>query len=206
MNFQTLYILDLEYLSWNLRSAKNLSLRKKSQPPEIIQMGIVKLNFKNFKIRKILNIYISPKINKKIPKRIVKLTSITNKIIIKKGITFESAIKNFIKFISNKSVIICNGHDDKIIKINLKINNLNLKLIEKKFFFSDLSKILKSLFSSNNLDTENLLNLFKIKRKIISHNALNDCKIIKTILIKISKKIGRKKLINKIFSNAKKFN
>ena len=71
-------VVDLEWMSWKnnyygrfLEKEKRKSWQKK----EIIQIGAIKFD-KNFKIIKKLNIYVKPKINPKLSKYIIKLTSI----------------------------------------------------------------------------------------------------------------------------------
>ena len=61
--------------------------RKKWQKKEIIQIGAIRFD-NNFKIKDKLNLIIKPNINKKLSRYIVKLTSITDKIVEKKGLDF----------------------------------------------------------------------------------------------------------------------
>lgn len=205
MKINYIYILDLEYLSWSLKSAQNIFFRKKSQPPEIIQLGLIKLSLKNFKSINHLNLYVQPKIND-IPKRITNLTGITKKLILSKGITFDKAITKTFKFLDKKSIIICNGSDDKILKINFKINKINLNFYKKKILFYDFSKILKKLNPLIKTNTDKLTKLFNLKLKIKPHNAINDCRIIIEVLKKIKKDVGKNSLTIEIMDNLKKFN
>lgn len=133
------------------------------------------------------------------------MTGITNKLIAKKGVSFKIAIKNINKFLDNKSIVICNGNDDHILSINYKINKINFKK-NYFFYFYDLSKILKKIFPKDKIQTDKLLNLFNIKKKIKPHNAINDCRILNNILKKIKYKIGIKNLLYEISNNIKKFN
>lgn len=199
-----IYILDLEYLSWSLKSAQNLNIRKKSQPPEIIQASLIKLSLTNLKKIKLFNVYVKPKFNS-IPFRITKLTGITKKKILEKGISFDDAMKQIFRFLDKKSVIICNGNDDQILNINFRINKIKLKSFKKVFFY-DFSRLLVKLYPSKLTRTNNLLKVFDLKLNIRPHNAINDCKIIYEVLKKIYKEFGRKFIIKEIFNNLKKFN
>ena len=81
-------VIDLEWTSWKQNYyGKHLEKekRKKWQKKEIIQIGAIKFD-ENYKIKKKLNLITKPKINKKLSKYIVDLTSITNTVINKRGI------------------------------------------------------------------------------------------------------------------------
>ena len=93
-------VIDLEWTSWKnnyFGKYKELEKRELWQKKEIIQIGAIKFN-KNFRIKKLLNIIVKPKINKKLSKHIISLTSLTDEIISKKGYNFLDAYKKLIKF------------------------------------------------------------------------------------------------------------
>ena len=203
MKFKNIYILDLEYLSWSLKSAKNIKLRKKSQPPEIIQIGIIQLNLAKFSKKIFLNLHVFPKINK-IPTRINKLTGITEKVLKKRGETFEISIKRTIEFIKPNSLIICNGNDYQILKINFKLNKMKNLFLKKRLYFYNLNKILTKMFPKKNKTTSNLKKLFKLNRKLKAHDALNDCILINDSIKHIIKFIGKKDFLNELNLNYNK--
>lgn len=203
MKFKNIYILDLEYLSWSLKSAKNIKLRKKSQPPEIIQIGLIQLNLTKFSKKIFLNLYVFPKINK-IPTRINKLTGITETILKQRGETFEGSIKRAIEFIKPNSLIICNGNDDQILNINFKLNKMKNLFIKKKLYFYNLNKILIKMFPKKNKTTANLKKLFKLNSKLKVHDALNDCILINDSIKHIIKFIGKKNFLNELNLNYNK--
>ncbi len=203
MKFENIYILDLEYLSWSLKSAKNIKFRKKSQPPEIIQLGIIKLDLEKFSKKKFLKLFVLPKINK-VPLRIKKLTGITDKKLKKRGENFKISMNKTLKFINSNSLIICNGNDDQILKINFKLNNMSNLFAKKRVYFYNLNKILIKIFPKNNSTTSNLKKIFNIKNKLKPHDALNDCKIINDSIKQLLKNIGKKKFLLEISSNYNK--
>ena len=203
MKFKNIYILDLEYLSWSLKSAKDIKLRKKSQPPEIIQIGIIQMNLKKFSKKNFLKLYVFPKKNK-IPKRINKLTGITETILKKRGETFKVSIKKTIEFIKPNSLIVCNGNDDQILKINLKLNKMRNVFIKKRLYFYNLTKILIKMFPKKNKTTSNLKKLFKLNSKLRTHDALNDCKIINDSIKHIIKFMGKKDFLDELSLNYNK--
>ena len=127
-----LIIFDTEYLSLSrkLSNFNSLVKYKKKLFPEIIQISFLKMSnifLKNSKKKK-LNIYI--KIKQKIPRRIIKLTDITQKILNRKGLLFQDAIKSIDKFIENKTILIANGEDIRLLKFN--INHYKIKSRKKK--------------------------------------------------------------------------
>lgn len=174
-------VVDLEWMSWkNNYYGKFLEKekRKKWQKKEIIQIGAIKFD-KNYKIKKKLNILVKPKINPKLSKYIIKLTHITQRSIDKKGLDFKNAFKIFCKF-TQKSKIICNGNDEKILNENLILNN-----IKKKIKFFNIKRFLIEIYQipSKYCSSPFLQSYFGYKiNKSITHNALHDCmSIIRTL-------------------------
>ena len=159
-------VIDLEWTSWKnnyFGKYKELEKRELWQKKEIIQIGAVKFN-KNFRIKKLLNIIVKPKINKKLSKHIISLTSLTDEIISKKGYNFLDAYKKLIKVLNIKKILENNyqipkkylsspliktffgykflpnkAHnaveDCKSIFLALRKMKFNLNIIEKKNFF-----------------------------------------------------------------------
>ena len=126
-------IFDTEYLSLSKKYSdlKSLIKFKEKLFPEIIQISFLKcpnIYLKNN--QKKLNIFI--KIKQKIPKRITKLTNITSNILQKKGYCFKESMNLIDKFVDRKSILIANGEDIKLLKLNIRFNNFergNKKLI-----------------------------------------------------------------------------
>ena len=150
-------IIDLEWTSWKnnyFGKYKEFEKRKSWQKKEIIQIGAVKFN-ENFEVKKLLNIIVKPKINKKLSNHIISLTSLTDRIISKKGFNFLKAYKKLIKF-SNNSYLLCNGCDGEVLRKNLKYNRSKIKLI-KVLNIKKILSISKSKFGSLNLNLLSVL-------------------------------------------------
>ena len=185
-------IFDTEFFSLSKKKS-NLKYLKKYQNllfPEIIQLGAYKYTnfFLNKKPRKI-NIFFNTK--QKIPERIKNLTGINEKILKSEGKDFNKNIYSFFNFIDKKSIVFSNGNDFGIIKLNMKYNNLNK--INKTVTFVNLKKII------GNIDTEKLYLKYSYT-KIKSHNALNDCFVLKVSIDDFIKTYGRDgfiKIVNK---------
>ena len=171
------FILDTEYLTWNNRSNLNDKFRKKWQKKEIIQIGVCQVIEKKNKllIKKKLNIFVKPKFNPIIPKRIIELTKITQKTIDNKGIPYKEALKKLNKFIGNSAKIVSNGDEKKLFIYNYKINNLNIVSKIEKANFIDLKKLLIKKYGKKKYFTADLSKIFNFKQEKKPHNALYDC-------------------------------
>jgi hypothetical protein len=194
-------IFDTEYLSLSKRHSnlKSLIKFKKKLFPEIIQISFLKCSniyLKNN--QKKLNIFI--KIKQKIPKRITKLTNITSNILQKKGHCFKESINMIDKFIDKKSILLANGEDIELLKLNIKFNNFK-RDTKKLVNYVNYRKILNKINKKKNYDTENLNKIFKFKINFNLHNASNDCVIIYKSLRKLIKIYGKKKFEDMISQN-----
>ena len=199
-------IFDTEYLSLSKRHSnlKSLIKFKKKLFPEIIQISFLKCSniyLKNNK--KKLNIFI--KIKQKIPKRITKLTNITSNFLQKKGHYFKETMNLIDKFIDKKSILLANGNDIEILKLNIRFNNFKRgtkKLVNYVNYNKFLSKIDKKKNTDiRYYDTENLNKIFKFKINFHLHNASNDCVVIYKSLRKLIKIYGKSKFKDMIAQN-----
>ena len=194
-------IFDTEYLSLSKRYSdlKSIIKFKEKLFPEIIQISFLKCSniyLKNN--QKKLNIFI--KIKQKIPKRITKLTNITSNILQKKGYYFKESMNQIDKFVDRNSILLANGDDIKILKLNIKFNNIernNKRIVN----YVNLRKILNRINKNKNYDTENLIKIFELKTNFILHNASNDCIVLYKSLRKLIKIYGKKKFEDMILQN-----
>lgn len=188
-----IFIIDTEYLSWKKDEWRNNNLRRLLNPPEIIQIYLKELfiNKKNDCM-----FYIRPIFYKKYPHRISKLTKIKKSFLDKNGIDFITAYKKIKNFLPNKSLIITNGNDFKILERNIEIHKIMKS--KKVIYFIDLNIILKTskLFVGfrdkfiSSTDIKKKINLSKIS----NHNAINDVEIFNKTLIKL--RCNPEKIIN----------
>ena len=194
-------IFDTEYLSLSKKHSnlKTLIKFKEKLFPEIIQISFLKCSniyLKNN--QKKLNIFI--KIKQKIPKRITKLTNITSNILQKKGYYFKESMNQIDKIVDRNSVLLANGDDIKILKLNIRFNNIerdNKRIVN----YVNFRKILNRIDKKKNYDTENLNKIFKLKTNFILHNASNDCIVLYKSLRKLIKIYGKKKFEDMISQN-----
>ena len=196
-------ILDTEFIciSKKLSNLKSLIKFKKKIFPEIFQIAFLKSsNIYLKRNQKKLNIFI--KIRQKIPKRIAKLTNITSDFLQRKGFFFKKSLNLIDKFIDRKSILIDNGGDLELLKLNIKFHNIdrhNKKIVN----YVNFSKITKKFNKNELIRTENLNKIFKFKINYNHHNALNDCITINKSLKKIIKNYGKKEFEKMILQNKK---
>ena len=194
-------IFDTEYLSLSKKCSdlKNLIKFKEKLFPEIIQISFLKCSniyLKNN--QKKLNIFI--KIKQKIPKRITKLTNITSNFLQKKGYYFKESMNQIDKIVDRNSVLLANGDDIKILKLNIRFNNIerdNKRIVN----YVNFRKILNRIDKKKNYATENLNKIFKFKINFHLHNASNDCIVLYKSLRKLIKIYGKKKFEDMISQN-----
>ena len=176
--------LDTEYIKFfKIQNNKRINFY------EIIQIGCIKTD-NNFKILSKLNIYLKPRIKKKIPVRITKLTGITQKILERNGIDFEEGIHRLNRFLRNTKVVLSNGRDDKIIKANQRLIKSKIILNDIKFY--NIQPWIQKTFKSKKwVRISDFKKILGIKDKLKSHVAIDDVKVmIKTL--KILHKKGNK--------------
>jgi hypothetical protein len=198
-------ILDSEYLSLSKRNSdlKSLIKFKKKLFPEIIQISFLKCsNIYLENNQKRLNILI--KIKQKLPIRIEKLTKITSNILKKQGSSFKESMSLIDRFIDDKSTLIANGEDLRLLKLNIKYNNLN-KRKKKLVYYVNLKKILNRIYKKQNHDTENLNKVFKFKIEFNPHNSSNDCIILYRTIKKLINIFGKEKFKDIISKNKQVF-
>ena len=201
-------IFDTEYLSLSKKYSdlKSLIKFKEKLFPEIIQISFLKCsNIYSKNNQKKLNIFI--KIKQKIPKRITKLTNITSNILQKKGHCFKESMNLIDKFIDKKSILLANGDDIEILKLNIRFNNFK-RGTKKLVNYVNYNKVLSRIDKKKNTDirlryydTENLNKIFKFKINFHLHNASNDCIVIYKSLRKLIKIYGKKKFEDMIAQN-----
>jgi|MDTF01.1.fsa_nt_gb inhibitor of KinA sporulation pathway (predicted exonuclease) len=191
-----LIFFDTEYLSIS-RSKSSFSAinrYKKILFPEIFQFSFIKLNSINsFDINEKFNFYLKTK--NKIPNRLIKLTHY--KPLKKNILLFKNFLKVINSFFNKDFIIIVNGDDLKLLKMNLKFNDI--QPLNKKVKYINLRQLLKKIYKKE-FTTAELKRKFLPKSSIKLHNSLNDCFILFKVIKRIKNEIKKKEfdeLINK---------
>ena len=104
------------------------------------------------------------------------------------------------KFVNKKSILLTNGDDIKILKLNIKFNNIK-RVNRKSVNYINLWKLLNRIDAKKNFATENLNRIFKFNINFKPHYASNDCIIIYKSLKKLIEIYGEKKFEEMILQN-----
>ena len=109
------------------------------------------------------------------------------------------------KFIDKKSILLANGDDIEILKLNIRFNNFK-RSTKKLVNYVNYKKLLSRIDKKKNTDiryydTENLNKIFKLKINFHLHNASNDCIVIYKSLRKLIKIYGKREFEDMIAQN-----
>lgn len=118
----------MNYVIFDLEWNRVVKAVKKRCPDEIIQIGAVKYNDKMQCIGT-FNRFISPVLYKKLDPTVKKLTGLSQELLIKEGVLFAKAIKDFRKFVGADSVLMSWGSQDALVlRKNCHYFNADAKL------------------------------------------------------------------------------
>ena len=169
----TLVIIDLEYTSW--RGSARRKWNKRSERREIVQIGLVKVDAKNFEVIEKICLYVRPENSFRLSRYFVVLTKINRKVLLKKGISYRSAVKKMKKIIPSNSLVIFNGSDGEVLRENCKFKGVPFRF-DPNLFFNFRPLLSRQLnLPESKLVSGNLPTLLKINKKTLLHDALNDC-------------------------------
>ena len=109
------------------------------------------------------------------------------------------------KFIDKKSILLANGDDIEILKLNIRFNKFK-RSTKKLVNYVNYKKVLSRIDKKKNTDigyynTENLNKIFKFKTNFHLRNASNDCVVIYKSLRKLIKIYGKKEFEDMIAQN-----
>jgi len=169
-------IYDLEYTAWEGSIYRNWS--DDGEYKEIIEIGAIVVN-KNLKEINSFNKLIIPKKNPILSDYIVKLTGITNKMILDKAVNFKNGYLEFLQFIQMYTKTAFAYGDDRIVLLeNLKMNNMND--IDTNINFKNIRPYIEfQLNIGKNCIDSSALRLYLGAKKIINaHRSVDDCRSI----------------------------
>ena len=197
-----IYIIDTEYISLSKKKSSYLQINKYKglKFPEIFQFSMIQIEVSNnLKKKKKYNFYI--KTNNPIPSRLLHLCNL-DAYKLNRGIKFNSFIEKLKLAVKNNSLIICNGEDLRLLKLNIKYHNTTG--LNKKIYFLNLRKLSIKNFKRD-LETESLKKFINLKKKFNFHDSSDDCEILYLYLKFIKKKLGLKNFLLEIFDDVENF-
>lgn len=135
----------MEYIIFDLEWSRNIKRVIPKCPDEIIQIGAVKYD-KNLKYKGSFNRFIKPGVYDRIDNRVAEITGITRDHLMRFGVPFPEAFREFKSFIGHDSVLMSWGVQDiQILRVNAQYYDKNAKL-SFMHRFADLQK-----FAANRL-------------------------------------------------------
>ena len=169
-------IYDTEYTAWE-GSRKN-NWKRPGEFREIIEIGAIRGSLVKNKIivKKVFSILVRPVINPKLSNYIIQLCGITQQMVDKKGVNFNTAWNKLLKFTRGANSILSFGEDDLIIQENLIMNKVDYRINNKiwlnykSIFLNESNLNRKSSIQS--CDIPKALGLEPINKQ--KHRALSD--------------------------------
>jgi inhibitor of KinA sporulation pathway (predicted exonuclease) len=177
-------ILDVEYTAWEGSQERNW--QEPWEHREIFQIGAVLIDLdEGFKEIDHFDELVIPTLNPFLSDYSTKLSSITNKQLQKRGLTFKEAIELFSDFLGSGIPILVNGYDGAVIRENCWFNKLDRVLFNVQIY--DIRPAIANILGlslSQTISSE-LPALLQIEESGIKHNGLNDARAISLSLKKL---------------------
>ncbi len=129
----------MDYIIFDLEWSRNVRSVIPGCPDEIIQIGAVKYD-KNLNYKGSFNRFIKPGVYDKVDKKVAQITGITKEHLLRFGIPFMEAFREFKAFMGHDAVLMSWGPQDiQILRVNAQYYNKNTKLTFMHRF-SDLQR------------------------------------------------------------------
>lgn len=129
----------MDYIIFDLEWSRNIKRVIPKCPDEIIQIGAVKYD-KNLRYKGSFNRFIKPGVYDRIDHRVAEITGITREHLMRFGVPFSEAFREFKAFMGHDSVLMSWGAQDvQILRINAQYYDKNAKL-NFMHRFADLQK------------------------------------------------------------------
>lgn len=172
----TVAILDLEYTAWEGSAERGWA--EPWEWREIIQIGMVLANGKNFSTERGVEILVRPERNQVLSDYFVALTGITQNRIDKEAVSFCEALDAIVPLAAEADSIIFNGCDGQILKENCAFNCV-IEPWDDSLMFNFRPLLSASLgCDQDELTSSDLPKLAGINFEGQSHSALHDCRAI----------------------------
>ena len=115
-------IVDLEYTAWEGSLERGWSAPNEHR--EVIQVGAVRLEATKFHVLEHFASFVRPKLNPVLSDYIVRLTGITNRLLLEHGIPYPDALAGFAAFAGPDGLILANGSDGAVLRENCAIHGI----------------------------------------------------------------------------------
>ncbi len=129
----------MDYIIFDLEWSRNIKRVIPKCPDEIIQIGAVKYD-KNMQYKGSFNRFIKPGVYDRVDHKVAEITGITKDHLMRFGVPFAEAFREFKAFIGHDSVLMSWGPQDiQVLRINAQYYDKNTKL-NFMYRFADLQR------------------------------------------------------------------
>ena len=129
----------MDYIIFDLEWSRNIKRVIPKCPDEIIQIGAVKYD-KNLRYKGSFNRFIKPGVYDRVDHKVAEITGITREHLLRFGVPFPEAFREFKSFIGHDSVLMSWGAQDvQILRVNAQYYDKNAKL-NFMHHFADLQR------------------------------------------------------------------
>lgn len=170
----------MDYVIFDLEWSRNIRKVIPGCPDEIIQIGAVKYD-KNLKYKGGFNRFIKPGVYETLDKRVAQITGITKEHLMRFGVPFSEAFREFKAFIGHDSVVMSWGSQDiQILRINAQYYNKKTKLTFMQNF-SDLQRYAAARLKSGDKQQMGLKTAAELCQIAYDEETLHDAHVDATI-------------------------
>jgi len=111
-------VFDLEFTAWEGSVANRWS--RPGEFTELVQIGALRVDARSLAVEAKMDVLVRPQFNPVLSDYFVKLTGIVNDELAARGVDFETAYDEFLRF-AGGALIVAFGRDDLIFEANLKL-------------------------------------------------------------------------------------
>ncbi len=191
----------MDYIIFDLEWSRNIRRVIPKCPDEIIQIGAVKYD-KHLKYKGSFNRFIKPGVYDKIDNRVAEITGITRDHLLRFGVPFPEAFREFKSFIGHDSVLMSWGPQDiQILRVNAQYYDKSTKL-NFMHRFADLQKFAANRLQEGEKQQIGLKTAADLCQIAYEEESLHDAHVDAEISGKVFAEIFDKKLFLPYIHNA----
>ncbi|MBQ2696516.1 MAG: exonuclease domain-containing protein, partial [Clostridia bacterium] len=191
----------MDYIIFDLEWSRNIKRVIPKCPDEIIQIGAVKYD-KNLKYKGSFNRFIKPGVYDRIDHKVEEITGITRDHLLRFGVPFSEAFREFKAFMGHDSVLMSWGAQDiQILRVNAQYYDKNAKL-NFMHRFADLQKFAAKQLNEGEKQQIGLKTAADLCQIAYEEETLHDAHVDAEISGKVFAKVFDRKLFSGYIYNA----
>lgn len=178
---------DTELVSWE--GALDSIWTQPGRPPEIIQIGAIRVETETFRELSIFTQTVKPVINPELSDFIIEMTGMTQSIIDKEGILFPEAFKKFSEWWDGSDLYSFGHFDAYMMATNCRIHKLSLVPFKFSSFFNIRELFLRYGYRADLYSSGRIMEVFGVKVPP-NHDALRNTKSLIIGLRELARRVG----------------